>query len=157
MKLTPDDQSNPSPEGESVRALFHQWMDAWNQRQPEAFAALFAEDGSAVGFDGSQMIGRAEIEAQIRQIFAHHQTARYVGLVREVRLLASNVALLRAVVGMAPPGQTALNPAVNAIQSLVAVKVSGEWRIALQQHTPAQFHGRPEMAEALTAELSRLL
>ena len=29
----------------------------------------------------------------------------------------------------------------------------GQWRIALFQNTPAQFHGRPEAAEALTDEL----
>jgi len=44
-------------------------------------------------------------------------------------------------------------PAVNAIQTLVAVCNDGEWRVALFQNTPAAFHGRPELAEALSAEL----
>jgi hypothetical protein len=50
-----------------------------------------------------------------------------------------------------------LNPAVNAVQSLVAVKNAGEWRIALFQNTPAQFHGRPELVQELTEELRGLL
>jgi hypothetical protein len=58
---------------------------------------------------------------------------------------------------MVPPGQSDINPAVNAIQTIVAVNRAGEWRIALLQNTPAQFHGRPEMVEALTQELRALL
>lgn len=146
----------PADEAE-VRALYRGWLDSWNQRDAGAFAALFAEDGNAVGFDGSTINGRAEIEAQIRQIFADHQTAAYVGKIREVRFLALDVAILRAVAGMVPPGQSDLNPAVNAVQTLVAAKHDGQWRIALTQNTPAQFHGRPELSQALTEELRQLL
>ena len=93
----------------------------------------------------------------MRQIFADHPTAAYVGKVREVRFLAPEVALLRAVAGMVPPGRSDLNPAVNTVQSLVAAKQDGRWRIALYQNTPAQFHGRPDLAEELTEELRQLL
>jgi hypothetical protein len=58
---------------------------------------------------------------------------------------------------MVPPEQRNLNPDVNAIQTLVAVQESDGWRIALLQNTPAQYHGRPEEVEALTAELRELL
>jgi hypothetical protein len=58
---------------------------------------------------------------------------------------------------MVPPGQKDLNPATNAIQSMVAVKQASQWRITLFQNTPAQFHGRPELAEALTEELRKVL
>ncbi len=67
----------------------------------------------------------------------------YVGKIRGVRFLTPEVAVLRAVAGMVPPGQSDLNPAVNTIQTLVAAKGAGPWRIALFQNTPAQFHGRP--------------
>ena len=145
-----------SREGE-ISALYQQLLDAWNKRDARAFAALFAENGSSVGFDGSQMNGRAEIETHVRAVFVDHQTAVYIGKVREVRVLTPDVALLRAVVGMVPPGQVDINPAANAIQSLVAAQHDGTWRIALFQNTPAQFHGRPEVAQQLTEELRRLL
>ena len=61
------------------------------------------------------MDGRAEIETTIQKIFADHKTARYVSIIRESRALGENVVLVRAVVGMVPPGQTDLNPGVNAI------------------------------------------
>ena len=38
-----------------------------------------------------------------------------------------------------------------------AVKRAGRWRIILFQNTPAQFHGRPELAQQLTDELRELL
>ncbi len=146
----------PSDEAE-VRALYRGMLDNWNRRSAEGIGALYAEDAAVVGFDGSQMNGRAEVEQSMRQIFADHVTATYVGKVREVRFLTPEVAVLRAVVGMVPPGQSDLNPAVNAVQTLVAVRRGGRWHIALFQNTPAQFHGRPELAEQLTQELRELL
>jgi uncharacterized protein (TIGR02246 family) len=150
MSLQPGDES-------AIQALYNGLLDAWNQRDARAFAALVAEDGNVVGYDGSQIDGRADVESQIGQIFADHQTAKYVGKIREVRYLAGDVALLRAVVGMVPPGQSDLNPAVNAIQSLVGIKRAGKWQIALFQNTPAQLHGRPDLVQQLTDELRQLL
>jgi uncharacterized protein (TIGR02246 family) len=70
-----------------------------------------------------------------------------------VRPLGSGGALLRAVVGMIPPGAGELDPARNAHQTVVAEERDGRWRIVLFQNTPAQFHGRPDLAEQLTEEL----
>ena len=146
-----------SHDPDDISRLYQQLLESWNRRDAAAYADLFAEDTSVVGFDGSQMNGRAEIATQIGQIFADHPTSRYVGKIREVRQLAPDVALLRAVVGMVPPGQSELNPNVNAIQSLVAARHGGRWLIALFQNTPAQFHGRPELAQQLTEDLRQLL
>ena len=150
-------QSTQSSAQVEIDALYRQLLDSWNKRNAHDFAALFAEDANVVGFDGSQIDGRAQIESQIGQIFADHQTATYVANIREVRLIGSDVAMLRAVVGMVPPGQADINPAVNAVQSLVAARHEGTWRIALFQNTPAQFHGRPDAAQQLTDELRQLL
>ncbi len=140
-----------------IEKLYEALLSAWNKQDAKGYASLFAENASAVGFDGSQMNGAAEVESELSQIFAHHKTAEYISIVREVRFLSSDIALLRAVVGMVSPGHNDINPAVNAIQSLVAVKDNGIWRIALFQNTPAQFHGRPELAEELTEELRQKL
>lgn len=107
--------NSQSREEIDVSALYQQLLDAWNKRDAAAFAMLFAEDGSSIGFDGSQMNGRAEIAEQIGQIFADHQTARYIGIIREVRVIMPEVAILRAVSGMVPPGQTDIKPEVNTI------------------------------------------
>jgi len=139
-----------------IRWLYQAWLERWNRRSAGEMADLVAEDGNLNGFDGSQINGRSEVEAVLGQIFADHQTAAYVGIVRQVRFLSPSVALLRAVVGMVPPGQSDINPAVNAVQTLVAAKQQGQWRIALLQNTPAAFHGRPELGEQLTKELQQL-
>lgn len=137
--------------------VYTQLLEAWNRRDAESFAALFVETGSAIGYDGSQMHGRAEIETALRGVFASHHTSSYVAKVREVRSLGSGAALLRAVAGMVPPGTQELNAAVNAVQSVVFISEGAELRIALLQNTPAAFHGRPELARQLTEELSAIV
>src|SRR5690348_3770650 len=136
-----------SSEEGAVRALYQQVLKGWNQHSAETFAAPFASDGEVIGFDGSLMSGRAEIASTLGQIFADHITAAYVSKVKRVRLVSAEVATLRAVVRMVPPGQTDLNPALNAHQALVAAKRAGTWQIELYQTTPAQFHGRPDLVE----------
>lgn len=103
------------------------------------------------------MNGRAEIAATLRGIFEHHKTASYVAKVRETRDLAPGITLIRAVVGMMSPGQSTLNPAVNAVQSVVTISRGGGATIALLHNTPAAFLGRPELAEELTRELTQVL
>lgn len=147
----------PSPDEIEICALYRELLDSWNKRSAGAFAALFAPDGYVIGFDGSQMSGREEIAATLGQIFADHLTTPYVSKVKEVRLLSPDVAILRAIVGMVSPGQSDINPAVNAIQTLVAARRDGTWSIALFQNTPAQFHGRPELVQQMTEELRQLL
>jgi uncharacterized protein (TIGR02246 family) len=147
-----EDDGTPTNPEELYAAL----IECWNARDATGFAALFEEEGHCIGFDGSEMHGPAEIEAELSRIFTHHETAAYVTKVRDVHSLTEDVALLRAVVGMVPPGQTDINPSVNAVQTMLTRR-DGARRISLLQNTPAQYHGRPEAAEALTAELRETL
>jgi uncharacterized protein (TIGR02246 family) len=140
-----------------IEDAYKRLLEAWNQRDAAAFAAAFTANGTSVGFDGSQMNGRVEIESELRRIFAGHPTAAYVAKLREIRPLGSGVVLLRAVVGMITPGKNELNPAVNAIQSVVLVSESGEYRVASLHNTPAAFHGRPHLVEQLTDELKEVM
>jgi uncharacterized protein (TIGR02246 family) len=140
-----------------IRALYHRVLDGWNRASGEDFAASFAEDGEVVGFDGSQNTGRVAIAEEMGRIFADHATGTYVGKVRRVRSLGSQAAVLRAVAGMVPAGQSDLEPKLNAVQTLVAEQSDDEWRIVLYQNTPAQFHGRPDLVESLTEELRQEL
>jgi uncharacterized protein (TIGR02246 family) len=140
-----------------IISLYQRMLEAWNRRDADGFAALFTHNGSIVGFDGSQMNGRTQAASELRAIFSSHPTASYVAKVREVRQLDTHVVLLRAVVGMVPPGQHELNPAVNAVQSVLAVLDRGEPAVALLHNTPAAFHARAQLAEQLTQELAAIL
>ena len=68
-------------------ALYTRLLEAWNRRSADDFAALFDIEGSAVGFDGSQMNGREAIAGALREVFESHETAAYVARIREVRAL----------------------------------------------------------------------
>jgi uncharacterized protein (TIGR02246 family) len=140
-----------------VMAIYTQLLEAWNDRNAEGMASLFADDGESIGFDGSQSIGRQEIFSHLQPIFEHHPTARFVSKVKDVRLLSSEVTILRAIAGMVPPQQSDINPNVNTHHTLVVVNREGNWRIQLFQNTPAQFHGRPELVEQMTEELRELV
>lgn len=140
-----------------IRELYGRLLNAWNQADAEAFAAPFAEDGEVIGFDGSQIEGRATIAEEMSRIFADHETGAYVGKIRRVRAIGPEAAALRAVAGMVPAGRSDLEPKLNAAQSLLAERRAGEWQVVLYQNTPARFDGRPELAEGLTEELRREL
>jgi uncharacterized protein (TIGR02246 family) len=142
---------------DAVIGLYTNLLEAWNRRDAQAFAAQFTESGSTVGFDGSQLDGRAAIAGELGRIFADHIPATYVGKVIEVRPLGSSAVLLRAVAGMKPPKEAELKPERNAVQSLVAVADGGVPKIALYQNTPARFDGRPQLAERLTSDLTAVL
>jgi uncharacterized protein (TIGR02246 family) len=47
------------PRRERVLMLYRQLLEAWNRRDAERFAALFADNGNSVGFDGSAMNGQS--------------------------------------------------------------------------------------------------
>ncbi len=142
---------------EEVEALHRALLDRWNEGDAAGYGALFTPVGSIVGFDGSCVETPAAITEHLSAIFADHRTATYVAKVREVRPLGDGVALLRAVAGLVPPGGSDVNPEANAIQALVAVRGDDGWLVAHFQNTPAAFHGRPDDAEALTAELQALV
>jgi uncharacterized protein (TIGR02246 family) len=142
---------------DEVRALYAQFLDGWNRRSGAAVSAAFADDGDVVGFDGTHHSGRLSIASDLRRVFTDHPTPAYVAVVRSVRALGENTALLLAHAGMVPPGGADVDPALHTVHSVVAVRDAGRWKIGLLQSTPAAWHGRPEARDALTAELRALL
>ena len=141
------------PHDAQIRALYHQFLDGWNRRSGASVAAGFADDGDIIGFDGTHHRGRLSIAADLRAVFASHQTPGYVGVIREVRPVAPGVAVLMAHAGMIPPGESDFDPALHAVHTLVAVEEGSRWRIQLFQATPAAWHQHPDAREALTEEL----
>lgn len=128
-------------------------LDAWNRQDAHGYASCFDDDALVIGFDGSEMHGRAAIAEQLGAIFADHRVATYVRVVRSVRRLDDRTALLHAVVGMVPPDEDDVVPDRHAVQLLVGTSTNGGWRAASFQNTPAQLHGRPEALDSLTDEL----
>lgn len=140
-----------------IESLYRSLLNAWDRRDARAFATLFVEDGHVIGYDGSLMEGRAEIEPELERIFAQHPTPTYVCKVRDVRVLGPDVGILFAIAGMVPAGENELDPAVNALHTMVAARGGRRLEIVSFQSTPAALHGRPEMANQVTEELRAAL
>jgi uncharacterized protein (TIGR02246 family) len=147
----------PAEADTAATALYRRLIVGWNDHDADAMGAALLENCLVIGFDGSQMIGREQVVSELRSIFADHEVARYVTKVRSVIPFGADVVLLHAVAGMVPPGASEIMPERNSIQTVVAHRAAGEWLVALFQTTPAQFHGRPELSDALTAELNQEL
>lgn len=140
-----------------VETLYVSLLDCWNNRDASGVALLFRDDGSLVGFDGTSVHSAALIKDHLAEIFDDRQPPTYVAKVREIRALGPDGAVLTSVAGMLPVGQGKLEQELNARQVMVAARRGGEWRIVHFQNTPARFDGRPEEAEALTAELQAVI
>src|ERR1044071_1749860 len=113
----------------AISKLLEAHLTCWNNQDARGIASLYTENGNTVGFDGSQMNGRLQIETDLCPFLQSHKTARYVWKIQEIRFLHPTVALLRAIAGMVPPGKKDLMPERNAVQSLIAVEQSGSWKI----------------------------
>lgn len=142
---------------EQIHTVYQQLIDGWNSRIANKMAQQFTENGELIGFDGSHLVGRDNILNHLQSIFTNHPTPIFITKVKSIKLLSTNVGILRAIVGMIPDGQNDIKPELNAHQTLIAVKVNEHWNIELFQNTPAQFHGSPELVENMTAELKKLI
>jgi uncharacterized protein (TIGR02246 family) len=136
-----------------IEGLYETLLRCWNTKDAAAYAALFAEEGVVVGFDGTSIESPSSIRGHLESIFADHDPATYVAIVEDVRLLGAGVALLRGAAGMVPPGSNTIKSEVNTQQTLVAIEADDGWHVALFQNTPARFDGRPEAVATMTREL----
>lgn len=141
---------------QAIELLYHRMIDAWNRRDAAGMALCFSKEAHVIGFDGSTMHGRDEIRVTLDNIFRDHATPPYVTKVRGVRKVSVHTGLLFACAGMIPTGGKDLDPAFNAQQTVVVAFQEGRWLVESFQNTPAQFHGHPELSEALTEELRQV-
>lgn len=58
-------------------------LTAWNKQDATKMASFFTDNGISIGFDGSQYIGKNEIETEIGKIFKHHQTRIMYGKLKK--------------------------------------------------------------------------
>jgi uncharacterized protein (TIGR02246 family) len=120
----------------AVRALYDELMAGWNAGSAEAFAAPFAEDGHLVAFDGTHFETRRDIAAFHQPLFDKWlKGTRLVGRVTGVQFLAPDVALMHAIGGTVMRGRSLASPVRDSIQTLVARRTDGRWKLAAFQNT----------------------
>ncbi len=135
--------SSASDDEAAIRDLYHELMDAWNKGSGEAFAATFTENGDLIAFDGTHFKGRQEIAPFHQRLFETHlKGTRLVGKVTSLRFLSPDVALMHAIGGTVMRGKSQPSPERDSIQTLVATKRGGDWRLAAFQNTRVRPMGR---------------
>ena len=151
------DFTGGSQQETDLRLLYLSFLQSWNRRSATELAGLFADDGTYIGFDGSEMNGKTEIEGSFAEIFGMYATASYVVILKQVKTLGIHGGLVTAYTGLVPAGRTDISPSMNALQTMVARQINGQWRIELLQNTPAAYHLQPDQKEKLTADLRKVL
>jgi uncharacterized protein (TIGR02246 family) len=127
----------------AVRALYQQMMDGWTQGSGQAFSAPFDDDGDFIAFDGTHFKGRREIASSHQPLFEKWlKGTRLVGKVTNIRFLSPDVVLMHASGGTVMPGASAPSPERDSIQTLVATKQEGGWRLVAFQNTRVRPIGR---------------
>ena len=135
-----------SAEEAAVKAAVQSFVDAWNRRDMEAFAALFTEDADFVNVRGTRWIGRSAIRAghaaAHATIFKNSQL-RILEL--SVRFLKPDVAVARWACELSgqttPAGESV--PARKAIHTFVMTKTQERWLIVVAQNTDIVPAARP--------------
>lgn len=138
-----NERTSHSADETSVRALYTQLMDGWNQGSGVLFAEPFTEDGNLIGFDGMCITGRNEIAAFHQPLFDKWlKGTNLVGGVTDLRFLDKDVALMHAVGSTIMRGKSTPSPERDSIQTLVAVRQGNEWKLAAFQNTRIRPMGR---------------
>ena len=144
---------------EAVRGLYQQMMDGWNQGSGEAFAAPFTEEVDFIPFDGTHHDRREQIASAHQELFDKWlKGTRLTGEV-SVRFLGPDVALLVGRGETVMRGRTEPARERDSIQTLVAVRQSGEWRLTSFQNTrirPIGERARGALLWLVTDKLWRL-
>lgn len=121
---------------EAIRALPQRIVEGWSDASGKAIADVYADEGTLVAGDGTQKKGRTQIaEYHDRQFAGFLKGTRLTVEVRSVRFLSPNIALMQTEGGILWPGQQQLAPGNDGIQSFVALKERGAWRVLLFQNT----------------------
>ncbi len=143
--------ASPADE-EAVRALYRRLMDGWNRGSGDAFAAAFTEEGDLVAFDGTYFRGRKEIAPFHQQLIEKWlKGSRLVGEIKDVRFLSPDVALMHAVGSTVMRGESEPSPERDSIQTLIATRDDGQWRLAAFQNTRVRPMGPNPIAFLLWA------
>ncbi len=114
----------------AIRQIPLRMIDAWNRGSGEAFAAPFSEHADFIAFEGTHLVGRAQIAAFHQRAFdTLVKGSRLEGAVKSVRLLNPELAIMHAVASTALAGQSRTSPSRDSMQLFVVAKHDGAWQV----------------------------
>src|SRR5262245_43859488 len=119
-----------------LNAPYRGASEGWYQASGEAFAAGWAEDGRQIALAGTYFASRAEIARFHEELFhTHLKGTRLVGRVTGVLFPAPDVAVLHARGSTVMAGAEEATPERDSIQTVVAVRQDGDWKILAFHNT----------------------
>lgn len=120
----------------AIRALSGQMQEAWARADADAYVAPFTEDADYVVFDGTHLRGRQEIADAHRPLWnSILKGSMLVYVSSSIRFLSSDVALIHSKGAVLKRHQKAPSRRSLSVQTMVAVRQDGAWRIAAFQNT----------------------
>lgn len=138
-----EDKGGRKADEEAIRKLWSDYIVAFNMRIPKNMAAIWADEGDLINFQGRTVKGKAEME----KLFADEQATvlkdtRMIMVLSGVRFLKPDLALAdgdATVAGMFSPDGKPLVPQ-KLIVSSVVIKKGGKWTVlAARQSLPGQW------------------
>ncbi len=143
--MTSDDQR---ADEDAIRALVDQQVRGWAAGDPAAYAGVFTTDADYITFLGSHHVGRDAIASSYVPLFKKLLKGTQLRIdITQVRFLTTDVALVHATASVVKGKRR--HPRRNTrLNTSVAVRTGGRWRLAASQNTT---HRR--LAEKLLARL----
>jgi uncharacterized protein (TIGR02246 family) len=138
-QTTPSRSSHNRPiasaDEQTIRDLLETMNASWNRGDGSGYGSVFTTDADYVAIEGSHYEGRTAITEAHQALFnSHFKGSRLEGELKQIRLLAPDIALVHRVGSLVMPGEPSpTEPA--SIQTLVAVRQDGAWQFAALQNT----------------------
>jgi uncharacterized protein (TIGR02246 family) len=120
----------------AVAGLTQRMVRAWSSHDADAFADLFAVDGTMI-LPGVFRNGREEIRTFMAAAFqAEYKGSHLIGQPLDLRFLTPDVAVLLTEGGVLVPGDIEVSTEGAVRASWLLVKQQGEWQLAGYQNSP---------------------
>lgn len=120
----------------AITAVPARMVAAWRAHDADAFADLFAEDGTMV-LPGLIRQGRAAIREYMASAYrGHYQGTTVVGRPLQIKPLGAGAVAVLTEGGVIAPGAGELADSDAIRASWILVKRDGEWVLAVYQNSP---------------------
>jgi uncharacterized protein (TIGR02246 family) len=119
-----------------IAAVPARMVEAWAAHDAEAFAELFAEDGSLI-LPGVYKKGREEIQRFMEAGYAgSYKGTRVTGKPLEIKPLAEGAVALVTVGGVLARGEAEVSSKEAIRASWILIRGEGRWELAVYQNCP---------------------